>query len=64
MLSEGGFAGITYPKEYGGQGLTAAHLHAFTAEARGYDLGGCGPMFGDDVGHDGPDAAGARRPTT
>ncbi len=54
MLSEGGFAGITYPKQYGGQGLTAAHLHAFTAEARAYDLGGCGPMFAMTLGMMGP----------
>src|SRR5204863_915237 len=39
MLWEGGFAGISYPQEYGGQGLTAAHLHAFTRETRPYDLG-------------------------
>ncbi len=54
MLWEGGFAGITYPKEYGGQGLTAAHLHAFTNEARAYDLGGCGPMFAMTLGMMGP----------
>jgi alkylation response protein AidB-like acyl-CoA dehydrogenase len=54
MLWEGGFAGITYPKEYGGQGLTGAHLHAFTAEARAYDLGGCGPMFAMTLGMMGP----------
>ena len=54
MLSEGGFAGITYPREYGGLGLTAAHLHAFTAEARPYDLGGAGPMFAMTLGMMGP----------
>ena len=54
MLSEGGFAGITYPKEYGGQGLTAAHLHVFTQKARAYDLGGCGPMFAMTLGMMGP----------
>ena len=54
MLWDGGFAGITYPKEYGGQGLTAAHLHAFTAESRTYDLGGCGPMFAMTLGMMGP----------
>ena len=54
MLWERGFAGITYPKQYGGQGLTAAHLHAFTDEARAYDLGGCGPMFAMTLGMMGP----------
>jgi alkylation response protein AidB-like acyl-CoA dehydrogenase len=28
-LFEGGYAGITWPREYGGQGLTAAHQAAF-----------------------------------
>ena len=54
MLWEGGFAGISYPREYGGQGLTAAHLHAFTAEAREYDLGGSGPLFAMTLGMMGP----------
>jgi alkylation response protein AidB-like acyl-CoA dehydrogenase len=54
MLWEGGFAGITYPVEYGGQGLSAAHLHGFTAEARGYDLGGSGPLFAMTLGMMGP----------
>jgi alkylation response protein AidB-like acyl-CoA dehydrogenase len=54
MLFAGGFAGITYPEEYGGQGLTPAHLHAFTDEARAYDLGGSGPMFGMTLGMMGP----------
>ena len=30
-LADAGFAGITYPKEYGGQGLTPAHARAFQA---------------------------------
>ncbi len=54
MLWEGGFAGITYPKEYGGQALTGAHLHTFTHEARPYDLGGSGPMFAMTLGMMGP----------
>ncbi len=54
MLWEGGFAGISYPVEYGGQGLTAAHLHAFTGEARRYDLGGSGGIFGMTLGMMGP----------
>jgi alkylation response protein AidB-like acyl-CoA dehydrogenase len=42
---EGGFAGITWPVECGGRGLTAEHEHAFTAAAAGYvmaDLGTAG----------------------
>ena len=37
-LWDGGFAGICFPREYGGLGLTPAHQRAFTAEADGYDL--------------------------
>jgi alkylation response protein AidB-like acyl-CoA dehydrogenase len=35
-LHEAGYAGIDWPKEYGGQGLSAAHARAFAEEARGY----------------------------
>ena len=49
-LFDGGWAGISYPKEYGGGGLTAAHERAFRQEALGYvmpDFGGAGHvMFG------------------
>jgi len=38
LLWEGGFAGICFPREYGGLGLTPAHQRAFTAEAEGYDM--------------------------
>lgn len=34
----GGFAGICYPTEYGGLGLTPAHQEAFTEEADGYEM--------------------------
>jgi alkylation response protein AidB-like acyl-CoA dehydrogenase len=37
-LYEAGFAGITWPKEYGGQGLTSAEQIAWSQEARDYDL--------------------------
>ena len=37
-LSDGGYAGIHYPVEYGGQGLSPAHQRAFTAEAAGYEM--------------------------
>jgi alkylation response protein AidB-like acyl-CoA dehydrogenase len=49
-LFDGGWAGISYPKEYGGRGLTGAHERAFRQEALGYvmpDFGGAGHvMFG------------------
>jgi alkylation response protein AidB-like acyl-CoA dehydrogenase len=35
-LFEGGYAGITWPREYGGQGLTAAHQEAFDEAAQDY----------------------------
>ncbi len=40
QLAEAGFAGITYPKEYGGAGLTRQHQAAFNGEvaAGGYIL--------------------------
>jgi alkylation response protein AidB-like acyl-CoA dehydrogenase len=41
-LHEAGYAGITWPVEYGGQGLTAAHERIFNEEAAGYLL----PDFG------------------
>lgn len=37
-LHDGGFAGICFPVEYGGQGLTPEHQRAFTEEADGYDM--------------------------
>ncbi|WP_405137840.1 acyl-CoA dehydrogenase family protein [Nocardia sp. NBC_01388] len=38
LLYEGGFAGICFPKAYGGQGLTSAHQRAFTEESLGYEM--------------------------
>jgi len=38
MLYAGGFAGICFPKEYGGLGLTPAHQRAFTEESQGYEM--------------------------
>ena len=35
-LFDGGYAGITWPAEYGGQGLTPAHERVFAEEARPY----------------------------
>lgn len=41
-LFDGGFAGISYPVEYGGRGLTALHERVFREEAAGYEA----PDFG------------------
>jgi alkylation response protein AidB-like acyl-CoA dehydrogenase len=41
-LYEAGFAGITWPTEFGGQGLTSEHDRAFKEEAAQYQL----PNFG------------------
>jgi alkylation response protein AidB-like acyl-CoA dehydrogenase len=38
MVWAGGFAGICYPKEYGGLGLTIEHQHAYWEETAGYEL--------------------------
>ena|SRR6202034_433722 len=53
IIYEGGFAGVAYPKEYGGQGLTARHMHAFNVECAGYDLSGLF-YFGMTFGMIGP----------
>jgi alkylation response protein AidB-like acyl-CoA dehydrogenase len=37
-LYAGGFAGICFPREYGGLGLTPAHQRAFNEEAAGYEM--------------------------
>jgi alkylation response protein AidB-like acyl-CoA dehydrogenase len=37
-LFDGGFAGIVFPVEYGGLGLTPAHQRAFTEEAAEYEM--------------------------
>ncbi|TPG31736.1 acyl-CoA dehydrogenase family protein [Mycolicibacterium hodleri] len=38
MLYEGGFAGICFPREYGGLGLPIAYQRAFDGVSRGYEL--------------------------
>ncbi|MEV5647063.1 acyl-CoA dehydrogenase family protein [Nocardia sp. NPDC052254] len=38
ILHDAGFAGICFPAEYGGLGLTPAHQHAFTEESRPYEM--------------------------
>src|SRR5690606_21772534 len=37
-LYEGGFAGICFPREYGGLGLDHAYQKAFNAECRCYEM--------------------------
>jgi alkylation response protein AidB-like acyl-CoA dehydrogenase len=37
-LFDGGFAGIVFPTEYGGQGLTPQHQRAFTEESAPYEM--------------------------
>ena len=37
-LFDGGFAGICFPREYGGQGLTAEHNRAFNEELAGHEF--------------------------
>jgi alkylation response protein AidB-like acyl-CoA dehydrogenase len=47
QLHEGGFAGISFPKEYGGRGLTHEHERVFKEESAHYvtpDLGGAYAM--------------------
>ena len=38
MLYDGGLAGVCFPKEYGGQGLTPEHQRALNEESVGYDI--------------------------
>lgn len=38
VLHDGGFAGICFPREYGGLGLTPAHQAAFTEESLPYEM--------------------------
>ena len=42
VLFTGGYAGISWPIEYGGQGLTQVHERVFNEEAEAYEL----PDFG------------------
>ena len=39
-LHQAGYAGFTFSKEYGGQGLTLEHERVFLEEATGYDIPG------------------------
>jgi alkylation response protein AidB-like acyl-CoA dehydrogenase len=49
-LYEAGFAGITWPVEFGGQGLSPAHERAFLEEAAGYQLPNLGIAGGTTFG--------------
>jgi alkylation response protein AidB-like acyl-CoA dehydrogenase len=44
ILWDGGYAGICYPKEYGGQGLSIEFQHVFDEEAVGYAM----PLIGSN----------------
>nr|WP_145011653.1 acyl-CoA dehydrogenase family protein [Mycobacterium marseillense] len=43
-LLDGGYAGITWPVEYGGQGLTPQHQRVFEQEAAGYVVPNFAPL--------------------
>jgi alkylation response protein AidB-like acyl-CoA dehydrogenase len=49
-LYEGGYAGITWPKEYGGQGLPPAYEEAFLTEAEDYETPEFGALSGTTFG--------------
>jgi alkylation response protein AidB-like acyl-CoA dehydrogenase len=52
-LFDAGFAGISYPKAYGGRGLSPAHERVFKEEAQGYvtpDFGGAGAVTFGPIG--------------
>ena len=49
-LHEAGYAGITWPVEYGGQGLTREHEQAFLQEAAGFFLPDLGIAGGATFG--------------
>jgi len=38
LLFDGGFAGLCFPSQYGGQGLTRAHQRVFTQESLNYEM--------------------------
>jgi alkylation response protein AidB-like acyl-CoA dehydrogenase len=50
VLYEGGYAGISWPKQYGGQGLHAAYDRAFQEEATGFVLPDLGIAGGATMG--------------
>jgi alkylation response protein AidB-like acyl-CoA dehydrogenase len=42
VMSDGGFGGLAFPKEYGGQGLPPSYLRAFNDGVAGYDMSALG----------------------
>jgi alkylation response protein AidB-like acyl-CoA dehydrogenase len=60
ILFDGGLAGILFPREYGGQGLTAAHQQVLNEEIVGYDhparmgvtFAPCGAILDEFSSHD------------
>jgi alkylation response protein AidB-like acyl-CoA dehydrogenase len=53
-LYDGGYAGISWPARYGGQGLTAEHEAAFAEEAAAYRTPNFGVLGGTTFGICGP----------
>jgi alkylation response protein AidB-like acyl-CoA dehydrogenase len=56
LLYDNGYAGITLPKEWGGQGLSTRHQQVFDEESFGYERPGAfggtfGPILGALLGH-------------
>ncbi len=52
-LFDGGYAGISYPAEYGGQGLSGSHERVFREESRHFvmpDFGGMGGVMFSAIG--------------
>ncbi len=49
-LYEAGYAGISWPSEYGGQGLSPAHERAFSEEALGFRMPDFGVLGGTTFG--------------
>ena len=61
-LFDGGYAGITWPKAYGGQGLPVSYEGAFLEEATDYALPDFGVLTGTTFGICVPDHAGPLPP--
>jgi alkylation response protein AidB-like acyl-CoA dehydrogenase len=49
-LYDAGYAGISWPSEYGGQGLSSAHERAFNEEAQAFHLPDFGVLAGTTFG--------------
>jgi alkylation response protein AidB-like acyl-CoA dehydrogenase len=60
LFFDGGLAGLLFPREYGGQGLTAAHQQVLNEEIVGYDypsrmgvtFAPCGALVNEFGGHE------------